>query len=256
MRKLFEKFFLNEKIILLVILLNAVIIFLEEFNIKNEALYIMDIACTVIFVIEMIVKHMKLGIKGYWSTGWNILDGTLVILSIPSLLSLITTIEFDLSILLILRLFRVLRFFRVIHFFPNFTYLIKAFKMAMKESYAILLAFFVIIVMVGLINCALFKEVSPTYFSNPLSSIYTIFQLCTVEGWYEIPNSVAEASSPVMAHIVRIYFCLLLILGGIIGMSFINSIFVDAMVSDNNDDVKAKLTEIEKKIDKLIEKQE
>ena len=35
-------------------------------------------------------------------------------------------------------------------------------------------------------------------------------------------------------------------------MSFINSIFVDAMAADNNDDVKEKLNEIEKKIDLLI----
>ena len=39
-------------------------------------------------------------------------------------------------------------------------------------------------------------------------------------------------------------------------MSFINSIFVDAMVSDNNDDVKAQLLEMEKKIDRLIEENE
>jgi len=52
--------------------------------------------------------------------------------------------------------------------------------------------------------------------------------------------------------LVRFYFCILLIMGGIIGMSFINSVFVDAMVSDNNDDVKEKLTEIEKKLDQLI----
>ena len=45
-------------------------------------------------------------------------------------------------------------------------------------------------------------------------------------------------------------------MGGVIGMSFINSVFVDAMVADNNDDVKAKLDEIEKKLDKLLEEKE
>jgi voltage-gated sodium channel len=51
-----------------------------------------------------------------------------------------------------------------------------------------------------------------------------------------------------------LYFCALLILGGIIGMSFINSIFVDAMVADNNDDVMTKLNELQKSIDELKEK--
>lgn len=35
-------------------------------------------------------------------------------------------------------------------------------------------------------------------------------------------------------------------------MSFINSVFVDAMVSDNNDDVKEKLNQIEEKLNLLI----
>ena len=39
----------------------------------------------------------------------------------------------------------------------------------------------------------------------------------------------------------------------IIGLSVVNSIFVDAMVSDNNDDVKLKLDEIEEKVNKLLE---
>ena len=38
----------------------------------------------------------------------------------------------------------------------------------------------------------------------------------------------------------------LLIMGGIIGMSFINSIFVDAMVADNNDDIRETIEGITK----------
>ena len=52
----------------------------------------------------------------------------------------------------------------------------------------------------------------------------------------------------VWAHLIRIYFCLLLIGGGIIGMSLINSIFVDALAADNNDDVKAQLNKMEQAI--------
>jgi voltage-gated sodium channel len=254
MRKLFERVFLNEKFIFAIILLNAAVIFAEESDVESVVLNIIDIVCTFIFIIEMIVKHIHLGFRGYWKSGWNRLDGILVILSLPSVASLFFPhTGIDLSILMIFRLLRVLRFFRVMHFFPNFTQIIKNFKLAMKQSYAILLAFFVIIVIFGLVNCALFKEIAPDYFSTPLDSIYAVFQLFTVEGWYEIPNTIAEATSPTIGSLVKFYFCLLLILGGIVGMSFINSIFVDAMVSDNNDDVKEKLEELEKKIDQLLE---
>ena len=57
-----------------------------------------------------------------------------------------------------------------------------------------------------------------------------------------------------MAELIRAYFCAILILGGIIGMSFINSIFVDAMVADNNDEVMNKLNEMQKTLDELKEK--
>jgi voltage-gated sodium channel len=54
-----------------------------------------------------------------------------------------------------------------------------------------------------------------------------------------------------LAELVRLYFCLLLIFGGIIGMSFINSIFVDAMVADNNDELLEKINQLQKSIDEL-----
>lgn len=37
-------------------------------------------------------------------------------------------------------------------------------------------------------------------------------------------------------------------------MSFINSVFVDAMASDNNDEVERKLDELNRKIDELMKK--
>ena len=153
MRKFFERIFLNEKFIFVIILLNAAVIFAEESDVESVVLNIIDIVCTFIFIIEMIVKHVHLGFRGYWKSGWNRLDGILVILSLPSVASLFFPhTGIDLSILMIFRLLRVLRFFRVMHFFPNFANIIKNFKLAMKQSYAILLAFFVIIVIFGLIK--------------------------------------------------------------------------------------------------------
>lgn len=62
--------------------------------------------------------------------------------------------------------------------------------------------------------------------------------------------------APWLASAVRAGFCLLLIAGSIIGMSFINSIFVDAMVEDNNDEIKAQLDRIEKQLNELLPEEE
>ena len=257
MRQLFNKIFLNDKFILCVILLNSSIIYMQVAGYQSTTISVIDVTCTLIFLIEMLVKHIHLGVRGYWREGWNRLDGTLALLSIPSIIELFIPNGYaSLSILMIFRLLRVLRFFRVLHFFPNFSKLIKAFTQAMRQSYAILLSFAVIIVIFGLLNCSLFGEADPEHFQTPLRSIYAVFQICTVEGWYEIPNTLTEyyGASSIAAEFERLYFCALLILGGIIGMSFINSFFVDAMVADNNDHVMTKLNELQKSIDELKEK--
>ena len=127
------------------------------------------------------------------------------------------------------------------------------FRLALHQSAAFLLGYFIIIVVIAMFNSALFGKASPEYFATPLDGIYSMFQMFTVEGWYEIPNAVVGNLAPIWLHIVRTYFCLLLIGGGIIGMSLINSIFVDALAADNNDDVKDKLNLLEKKLDTLQE---
>ena len=63
----------------------------------------------------------------------------------------------------------------------------------------------------------------------------------------------SASMSPARVAGVRIYFVLILILGGIIGLSLVNSIFVDAMVSDNNDELEAEVKQLNEKIDLLTE---
>lgn len=59
-----------------------------------------------------------------------------------------------------------------------------------------------------------------------------------------------------MAIFARIYFSILLFLGGNIGMSLVNSIFVDAMAADNNDEVLEKLSQLERKLDSMKREQD
>lgn len=257
MRQTLKRLFLNDRFILIVILLNSCIIYAQVAGYENWIIGILDTVCTFIFLLEMIVKHQVYGLKGYWSDGWNRLDGTLVLLSLPSVAALFVPNDYTgLSLLLIFRLLRVLRFFRVLHFFPNFTKIIAGFKRAMRESYAIMLSFLVIIVIFGLVNCSLFRYASPEYFATPLRSVYAVFQICTIEGWYEIPNTICNyyGVSSITAEFVRLYFCAQLILGGIIGMSFVNSIFVDAMMADNNDEMVEKIDQIQKSLDEIKSK--
>lgn len=249
-----KNIFLSEKFILLVIIINSIIIFLQESGISNPVLDALDALCTIIFIIEMVTKHRQLGVKGYWSSGWNRLDGTLVILSIPSLVTYFVPAPYlNLSIVLILRILRVFRFFRVIHIFPNFGMIVKHLWRALKDSLPIFIGFFILIIIFALFSCAMFKDACPQFFGTPLDAIYSTFRLCTVEGWYEIPDSLAATLTAGQIAWVRIYFIIILVAGGIIGLSLVNSIFVDAMVSDNNDALEEEVKALSDKIDILTE---
>ncbi len=251
-----KKLFLSEKFIISVIIINTIVIFAQESGLDSLFLDIIDVLCTLLFIIEMVVKHRVLGFKGYWK-GLNIMDGMLVILSLPSFICFFApSLIADMSFLLVLRIFRIFRFFGLVRFFPYFSTIARNFKIAIRQSRSILLIFFILIITFALINCSLFKDIAPQYFETPLDAIYTTFRLFTVEGWYDMPNEIAEAvGSPIAIHLVRLYFSILLIVGGIIGMSLINSIFVDAMVSDNNDAMQAQLDRVEAKLDKLLAEQ-
>jgi len=105
----------------------------------------------------------------------------------------------------------------------------------------------------SIIGSELFREYDA--FKTPLDSIYTTFRLFSGEGWNEIPDSIAEhLNNPAVGYLVRFYFSFLLILGCFIGMSMLNSIFVDAMVKDDNDDVKQELLATQEKLAAIEEK--
>lgn len=253
MKNLLKKLLVNDHFILAVIFINSVVIYLFEIGFNNISLLIIDICCTLIFILEMVLKHLDLGAKGYWSNGWNRFDGVIVILSLPSLvLPFLDVTTFNFSTLLTLRMMRLLRFFRLFHFFPNIAQIAAGLKRALRDSGVVLISFALVIFIFGLINCSLYRDVVPQYFDTPFNSIYTVFRLFTIEGWYEIPDAISAATSPVIGNLSRLYFCLLLGSFGMLGMSFINSVFVDAMVEDNNDDVKEQLNRLEQKVDSLI----
>ncbi len=241
-----------ERLVMGVILVNSVVIMLLASGFKWPWLLTLDVACSLFFIAEMAIKMRHDGVLGYWHRGWNILDGTLVLLSLPSIVASLMPVT-DLSFLLILRLLRAFRFFRVMHFFPGAEQIGRNFRKAMRESMSLFAGYLLIILVFAILSTSLFGHVAPQYFGTPWESIYSVFRLFTVEGWYDIPDSVASAYGTWGVLGVRLYFVLLLILGGVIGLSLINSVFVDAMVSDNNDEVLERIKQLEAKIDKLLE---
>ncbi len=253
--QLWQRLFLNDKIIMIAILINIIILFLLSFDSLIQYLPFMeyvDTLLTVFFGIEMFVKIRVMGWRTYINSGWNRLDFGIVVLTTPSVLLMFFDLP-NLTILLILRALRVAKFFRFLKFVPNLEALMSGVGRALKASVFVFLAFFLYNIIISLFTCYIFKEYSPEHFGNALVSCYSIFKIFTLEGWYEIPEKMAQSTnSTSLEFFIKFYFIFIVVTGGIFGLSIVNAIFVDEMVSDNNDELEIRITKLEHKIDTLI----
>lgn len=274
----FKGIFLNDKFILLLISLNALIIFMQGFKAELDPqvhyiLFVLDNIFSIIFVVEMSVKIAHYGFKDYWKVTWNKFDFTLIILSLPSIVMLVVPLEnfINVSYLLVFRVFRVFKFFRFIQFFPQVEHIFRSVQQAMKASVMVLLGFFVVIFIMSILCCFFYQDAAPAMFGNPIKAYYSTFQVFTIEGWNAIPDALlnADAQNPepfigtMGAFFTKMFFIALFILGGVFGLSIVNSIFVDAMISDNEeekDELKklfdSKTEELKSQISVLLEKLE
>lgn len=265
-----KNIFLNDRIILMLISINAIIIFFQGFKADtyDHILAYVDDALTLLFIIEMIVKASHYGWREYLRSGWNKFDVTLILLSIPSLVvHLVPHVEqyVNVSYLLVFRVFRVFKFFRFVQFFPQVEHIFRSAQKALSASFMVLVGFFVVIFIMAILSTFFFQNAAPNLFGDPLTSYYSTFQVFTVEGWNAIPDALvkeAEATGKPFNNFyiffIRIYFIALFIIGGIFGLSIVNSIFVDAMISDHDEtekqfeDVEKKLISMEEKMDKML----
>lgn len=243
--------FLNEKIVLSAIVINTLFMYVGGFLPNNVWFESIDVIFTVFFLLEAIVKIHNMSFKKYWQEGWNKFDFIIVLFALPSILDPFIEGSVATHVLFAFRTLRVFKSFKLFKFVPNISKILKGIKLAIKSSVLVCLAYIVFLIVFSILTSSLFGKYAPEYFGDPIISMYSVFRLFTVEGWYDMPDAVVANGGQIMGAFSRIYFAILLFVGGILGMSLVNSIFVDAMVSDNNDDVLKKLDEIEKEIKKL-----
>ena len=237
--------FCNEQFIMVAVVLNTIVMFMGGYWVGNLWFELSDALFTIIFLFEALTKISRMGWKTYWSQGWNRFDFIILVVALPSLVSLLSVVDMNTSAVLALRVMRLFKSFRMAQFIPNIDMLLKGLKMAFRASLLVVVAFAVFLIVFSILTSTIFGKVAPEYFGNPGISIYSIFRLFSVEGWYELPEAIAANASRSWAVFARCYFSVLMFLGGIIGISLINSIFVDSMAVDNNDEVMKKLQHIE-----------
>jgi len=252
---------IQERVVMAVIVLNAVAVFLHAFpqfpEALRDALYWLDYACTVFFIVEISTKIRYWGWSSFWKGGWNRFDFVVVVLSLPLLLSPTPAVSLEsYSVILLLRLGRLIRLLRLFYFIPNQQEIQKGIVRALQASVGVFLAISLYMFALTLFSYSFFQSHAPTYFGDPLRSMYSMFQIFTVEGWYEIPNRIAEQASWPVAAFAKVYFAFVTLTGGILGLSLANAVFVDEMVVDNTQDLEDDVEDLQEEVHAHMEKSE
>jgi voltage-gated sodium channel len=256
-KKQVRNWLISEKMIISVIIVNALIIFLMAFENLNEnrafitTLIYLDELCLFYFLVEVILKIRMKGFKNFWSRSWDKFDLILVIITFPVLVQVFIpdlTAQYGAEpggplskVFQSFMLLRLIRLMKLMKFIPNSEMLIQGIKRALKASIGVVMSLFILNLIFALGATILFKDIkgAEPFFGDPLNSMYTMFKIFTVEGWYEIPdamiNSMPESDkSNWMIFLIRSYFIVSVGTGGLLGLSLANAIFVDEMTLDNN----------------------
>lgn len=260
-----NKLIISEKLLLQLILLNVVIIYLHSFDVFNQYFFLfdlIDVVFTLFFTFEIsynIFNTTGSGFKAkfgkFYGDKWNKIDFYSILLSLPSIGVLFVN---DLEVFAgftILRSLRILKILRVIEFIPEGKSISSKLLKALKGVSFIIIAFIIYSTIISLISVTLFKSSAPSFFSNAFDSFFTIFKVFSGDGFSDVVAEISLHSSLSFTYFTKFYFVIIVFIGSILGLSLINSVFIDQM--SNSDEKSGKdLKSLEKKIDILLMNQD
>lgn len=248
----------SDSAVMSVVGLNAFVLFLDAFpHIHARVgtlLAAIDYLCIIYFVVEAVVKLGWLERGRYFKSGWNWFDFIIVAASTPVLLVPFGLPLQNLAGLLVLRLARLLRFLKLLKFIPNINRLFEGALRALRSSIAVLMLTLFYLFTFGIAATYFFGDpASPagSAFSDPFMSMYTMFKVFTVEGWYEMGDALGGSDSTIKAHLIRMFFVVAVVFGGIIILSLLNAVFVDEMSSDLAEQTEDELAAIQGQLGRI-----
>ncbi|MDO6617993.1 ion transporter [Shewanella sp. 6_MG-2023] len=167
--------------VIFVIIVSALSIGAHTYHLPTwleNSLYVLDIAITVFFLFELIIRYMASdGIKSFFSKGWNIFDTIIVIGSLVPLGG---------STILLARLLRIFRVLRLVSMVPELRMLINALLKAIPRMGYIALLMFVIFYIYGAIGSMFFAHVNDFLWGDVSIAMLTLFRISTFESWTSI----------------------------------------------------------------------
>jgi voltage-gated sodium channel len=159
-----------------VILVNAVILGLEtnrELMARSGTLLvILDKACLAVFLVEITCK--LLAFRGlFWRSGWNIFDFVVVAVALVP----------GAGPWAVIRSLRVLRVLRLLTMIPSLRKVVAAFLHAIPGLGGVLAVMAIFFYTAAVLATNLFGATFPQWFGTIGSSLFSLFQIMTLESW-------------------------------------------------------------------------
>ena len=162
--------------IMAVIFLNAIVLGLQTSpsvdGMFGGWLERVDKWCIVVFVVELVLKMSAYRLR-FFCSGWNWFDFVVVVLSVVP----------DMGIFSLARIFRVLRVFRLVSGMRHMRVILSAIMRSLPgviwAGMLLLLVYYVY----GIIGTNFFGTAFPAWFGSLGKSVYSLFQVMTLESW-------------------------------------------------------------------------
>ena len=149
----------------------------------RRMMFFLDRLCMAIFIFEMFIKMYAYGTK-FFKSGWNVFDLTVItISSIPIA-----------SCMIILRSFRLFRLLKYINSFRPLKNIISIMLLILPNFLSMFVVLGVFVYVFGIMGVVMFGD-NVIAFSDLSSSIFTLIQTFTFDGW----------ASTIVRPIMRIY---------------------------------------------------
>jgi len=174
-----------QTVVLILIILNAVILGAETFNGVDAALgpWLIAVDRVIIYAFVVEIGLRIIAYRGaYFRSGWNVFDFLIVVVSVGAATSGLAA----------LRAFRVLRVLRVITVIPRMRVVVTALLDSIPGIASVGVVLALIVYVFAVIAANIYGPDHPALFGDVFQSMYTLFQVMTLEGWPDIASQVAE----------------------------------------------------------------
>ncbi|MCC5871379.1 MAG: ion transporter [Gammaproteobacteria bacterium] len=173
--------------IIAIIMLNAITLGLETSTFVQARagglLLRVEQVVLAIFVVEIAIKLYAFRLR-FFTSGWNVFDFVIVgIALVPAS-----------GPLAILRAFRILRILRLVTKIARLRHLVESLIRALPSIGWIVVLMLMVFYIFGVMGTKLFGEQFPAYFGHLGASLYSLFQIMTLESWSQ------GIARPVMAE--------------------------------------------------------